>query len=320
MKIGFFELEGWEEAAIRSAFPADDLFLTAERIDAAHPPARTDLEVLCVFVDSRLDRDMLARFPDLKHVATRSTGFDHIDTAACQERGIGVSYVPSYGDHTVAEYAFGLMLTLTRKLYPAIHRVKATGSFSLESLRGVELFGKTLGVVGTGRIGRNVVMIAKSFGMKVAAFDPFPDLLSRADILSFHCPYTKDTHHLLNQGNIGLMKKGAFLVNTARGPIIETEALVGALQSGALAGAALDVIEEEGDMKDELSILRAHPKEEELKAVLVNHLLMKMPNVVMTPHLAFDSAEALDRILNTSLGNVKAYAAGAPTNLIPAHG
>jgi D-lactate dehydrogenase len=333
-KIGFFELEGWEGKPIQQELRGEDVTLVTEKITQLCLPQTKDYEIISVFVDSRIDKAVLDCFPNLKCIAARSTGYDHIDIAECKKRGITVLYVPGYGDNTVAEFTFGLILNLTRKLYQSIDQIKETGSFSLTGLRGVDIKGKTIGIVGTGRIGREVVRIAKGFGMNIFAYDPRPDavfaqeagfsyitlneLLSRSDIISFHCPYNKDTHHLINKTNIGKIKKGAYLVNTARGPIVETEALVEALQKGVLAGAALDVLEEEGETKDELTILAlGHPKEGELKTMLQNHILMKMPNVLISPHNAFNSKEALERILTMTLASIKSYLAGKPQNVVP---
>lgn len=336
MRIAFFELEGWERERIQAALPGHELILSGEKLDGFTTPlpeTYAETEILSVFVNSRLTREILAGFPKLRMVATRSTGFDHIDLAACRERGIRVAYVPGYGDNTVAEFTFGLILNLTRRIYWSIDRLRETGSFSLKDLRGYDLKGKTLGIVGTGRIGREMIRIAKGFEMNVLGTDLHPDLeyaaragfgyipleelLRVADIVSLHCPYTEMTHHLVHRGNIGFMKQGAYLVNTARGAIVETEALVQALSSGALAGAALDVLEEEGETKDELHLLAIHPKEEDLKTILANHILMKMPNVLITPHNAFNSQEALERILGVTLENVSAFLADAPAHFIP---
>ena len=179
-----------------------------------------------------------------------------------------------------------------------------------------------------------MIRIAKGFGMNVLAQDPFPnaqaaqemgfeylkleELLGRSDVISLHTPYNKDTHHLINKTNIALVKKGAYLVNTARGPIVETEALVAALKDGTLAGAGLDVLEEEGETKDEMKFLGAGSLQvQELRTMLQNHMLMKMPNVLITPHNAFNTAEAMERILGTTLENVRGFVAGTPKNLIP---
>jgi len=334
MKIAFFELEGWEERILKESFPDQELYLSKEKLDEFNLPAQKDFEIISVFVDSRITDKVLENFPNLKFLTTRSTGYDHIDIEACRGRNIPVAYVPGYGDNTVAEFAFGLILNLTRKIYLSIDQLKEVGSFSLDGLRGIDLKGKTIGIVGTGRIGKEMIKIAKGFGMNVSAFDPFPnlefaktigfeyvkfdELLKNSDIISIHTPYTKETHHLINKQNIGLIKKGAYLVNTARGGIIETEALVEALQNGILAGAAMDVLEEEGETKDELEFLtKARPKEEELRTMLQNHILMKMPNVLITPHNAFNSQEALERILETTLENIKGFSGNASANLVP---
>lgn len=333
MHIGFFELEGWEENLISGQFPSEQVSFSKDKIDPLTLPEENDFEILSVFVNSRLTREVLAHFPNLKFIVTRSVGYDHIDLAAAKERNIVVSYVPGYGDNTVAEFAFGLILNLTRKIYLAIDRIKESGSFALDGLRGVDLKGKTIGIVGTGRIGREMVRIAKGFGMKVLAYDPFPNLefakelgfeytdfetlLEKSDIISFHCPYSEKTHHLINKENIRLIKKGAYLINTSRGPIVETDALIQALQTGILAGAGLDVLEEEGETKDELVYLsRSRPNETELKTMLQNHILMEMPNVLITPHIAFNSQEAMERILNITLDNIRDFLDGKPGNIV----
>ncbi len=332
MRIAFFELEGWEESAIRAAFPGEDLFLSKDKIMPVSLQGEKDFEVVSVFVDSRFDRETIAQFPNLKCIATRSTGYDHVDLSVAAERGIMVVYVPGYGDNTVAEYAFGLILNLSRKIHSSLCQVKETGTFSLGVLRGVDLKGKTLGVIGTGRIGREVIVIGKGFGMNIVAHDPYPDaafaqsagvsymklddLLGASDFITIHCPLLESTRHLINSGNVEKIKRGAYLVNTARGSIVETEALVRGLEDGILGGVGLDVLEEEGETKDELEFLLAgHPKEEDLRTILENHVLMKMPNVLITPHNAFNSQEALQRILATTIGNIKGFLAGVPVNI-----
>ena len=334
MKIGFFEIEGWEEASIKSAFPNEELSLSAEKIDEDALPEQNDFEVLSVFVNSRITPKTLGHFPNLKYLVTRSTGYDHIDREECRKRGIAVAYIPGYGDNTVAEYAFGLLLSLTRKIYQSIDQIKETGSFSLAGLRGTDLKGKTIGIIGTGRIGKEAARIAKGFGMNIFAYDPMPDLefakeigasyaslddlLGNSDVISLHCPYSEETHHLLNRESMGKIKRGAYLVNTARGGLVETDALVEALKNGALAGAALDVLEEEGETRDELHFLASgHPKQEELRVMLENNVLMKMPNVLITPHNAFDTQEAMERILHITIENIQSFMAGKPENLVP---
>ncbi|MDO8516166.1 MAG: NAD(P)-dependent oxidoreductase [bacterium] len=307
--------------------------MSTDKVTSLCLPQTHDFEILSVFIDSRIDKTVLDCFPNLKCVATRSTGYDHVDVEECKKRGITVVYVPGYGDNTVAEFAFGLMLNLTRKIYMSIDRIKEIGSFSLEGLQGMDLKGKTMGIVGTGRIGKEAIRIAQGFGMKVIAYDPFPDIkfaeasgiaympldevLKNSDTVSIHCPYNPSTHHLLNKNNMPLMKPGSYLVNTARGAIIETDALLAALKDKRLAGYAADVLEEEGDTKDELNLLQfGNPKEAELRTMLENYAMMKMPNVLITPHNAFNTREALMRILNTTIENIRSYLKGAPTNIV----
>jgi len=324
MKIGFFELEGWENKILQENFNKDEVFLSADKLEPLNVPLQKDFEIICVFVNSILNKDVLSQFPNLKFIATRSTGFDHIDMSYCKEKGIKVAYVPTYGMNTVAEYAFGLILNLTRKIYQSIDQIKENGSFSLEGMRGVDIKGRTLGVIGTGRIGKESIKIAKGFGMNVIAFDAFPDtkaatemgfqyvsleeLLKNSDVITIHTVYNESTHHLINENNFQFIKKGAFLVNTARGAIIQTEALIVALKKGILGGYAADVLEDEGEVKDELNYLtKTRPKEEVVKNMLYNHILMEMPNVLLTPHNAFNTEEALQRILNTTIDNIKGF-------------
>ncbi len=326
-KIAFFELEGWENKVLQDNFPNEEIFFSKEKLEPMNIPLQKDFEVISVFVNSVLNKEVLSQFPNLKFISTRSTGFDHVDIAYCKERGIKVAYVPTYGMNTVAEYAFGLILNLTRKIYQSIDQIKENGSFSLEGLRGIDIKGRTLGVIGTGRIGRESIKIAKGFGMNVVAFDAYPDekaaaemgfqyvsfedLLKNSDVITIHTVYNQSTHHLINENNFQLIKKGAFLVNTARGAIVQTEALIVALKKGILGGYAADVLEDEGEVKDELNYLtKTRPKEEVVKNMLYNHILMEMPNVLLTPHNAFNTEEALQRILNTTIENIKGFESG----------
>lgn len=333
MNIAFFEIEGWEEKIINEKLVGHNLYFDFERIEENLLPSRKDFDIISIFVNSQINSKVLDYFPNLKCIATRSTGFDHIDIEECKKRGIKVLYVPGYGDNTVAEFAFGLILNLTRKIYQAIDQIKETGSFNLGGLRGIDLAGKTIGIIGTGRIGCEMIKIAKGFGMNILAYDPYPkydfaaqvgykyvsldELLSNSDIVSIHCPYNESTHHLINKDNISKIKPGAYLINTARGGIVETEALVWALNQKILAGAGLDVLEEEGETKDEIfALAQKRPNEAELKTMIENHILMKMPNVLITPHNAFNSKEALQRILNTTIENILSFIEDHPKNMV----
>ena len=332
MKIHYFSGEPWEENYVRAKLPDETIDFHVGTLAENPDLTDSDATVLCIFIDSRIGEPELVRFPSLKLIATRSTGFDHIDLAATVARGITVVSVPSYGENTVAEFAFALLLTLSRRIPEASERVKG-GAFSPAGLRGFDLEGKTIGVIGCGHIGMHMIRMASGFGMKVIGFEVHPDealarangfryvsldeLLAASDIISLHVPYSAHTHHLINRENIGNIKKGAYLINTARGAVVETDALVQALESGTLAGAGLDVLEEEGDLSDETQLLNApHPNEEVLKTTLANHYLINHPRVIVTPHVAFNTTEAIERIIDTTIGNIRSFVAGSPTNVV----
>ncbi|MFM7089126.1 MAG: NAD(P)-dependent oxidoreductase, partial [Candidatus Paceibacterota bacterium] len=278
---------------------------------------------------------VMEKLPQLKLIATRSTGFDHIDVSAATEKGVTVVNVPGYGSHTVAEFAFALLLNLSRKVYQANEKIRETADFSFLGLRGFDLHGKTLGVIGTGKIGKNVINIALGFGMKVIAFDLYPDqnlakdkgfeyktleeVLSHADVITLHAPYTKENHHLLNKEMFSVIKKGAYLINTARGELVDTDALIVALSDGTLAGAGLDVLEGERELKEELEILSDPNKRDHIKdykTLFEGKVLMDLPNVIVTPHLAFYSKEAEEEIIKTTIDNINNFLKGTPTNSV----
>jgi D-lactate dehydrogenase len=290
-----------------------------------------EAEILSVFVTSHVGAAELERFPKVKFIATRSTGFDHIDLSECAKRGIKVSNVPSYGENTVAEHAFALLLALSHRIYDSYKQIEQDGKFSTEGLKGFDLKGKTIGLIGLGRIGIHSARIAKGFEMNILACDKFEneqakndygakyvsldELLSNSDVISLHMPYMKETHHLINMQNVGKIKKGAYLINTARGGLVDTAALIKGLQNGNLAGAGLDVLEEENFMIDELSLLNnPHPNETSLKTILENHYLIDHPRVIITPHNAFNTQEAIERILNTAIENLRGFANRAVVN------
>jgi len=339
MSIAFFEIEDWEIDYLKTRIYTDkntdshrsELFFFKEKLNKDNLPeilrqssGQVDFDIISVFVGSSVDKEVINSFPNLKLITTRSTGFDHIDIAAAKEKNIPVAFVPGYGDNTVAEFAFGLILNLSRKIYTAFDQIRETASFSLEGLRGFDLNGKTIGIIGTGRIGCYMIKIANGFGMNVIAYDAFQkqelceklgfkyvsldELLGQSDIISIHVPYLESTHHLINSQNISKIKKGALLINTSRGQVVETEALVRGLNEKILGGVGLDVLEEEGAISDERALmLYGHPEEHNLKTILANHVLIDMPNVIITPHNAFNTQEALQRILNTDLENIKSF-------------
>lgn len=336
MKIAFFEIEPWEEDYIKGNLPGHELFFYEERLDSEHLPERFDFDAVSVFTNCKLDASTMNLFPELKIITTRSTGYEHIDLTEAEKKNIPVSTVPSYGENTVAEFAFALILSLSRKIFASYDRIKESGSWSLDGLQGFDLRGKTIGVVGTGKIGRHSIKIAKGFGMNVIAFDAFPDeklaaeegikyvsfedLLKTSDVITLHVPDLPTTKHMINMGNIGIVKRGAVLINTARGSVVETAAIVKGLNEGILGGAGLDVLEEEVPTKDEREfLLGTRNDEHDLKIMLQNHLLIDMDNVIITPHNAFNTKEALERILQTTVDNINAFIAGEPKNAVRSH-
>ena len=334
-KIIFLEATDWEKEILQK-HPEflENVDFSSEKLTLENIKKFKDYEVISTFISSQLSAETLKQLENLKFIATRSTGFDHIDLDYCKEKEILVSNVPAYGSHTVAEYTFALLLCLIRKVYNSYHRIRESGSFSLEGLRGEELFGKTIGIIGTGRIGTEVIKIAKGFSMNVIAYDKYPkeelteqlgfkyvsfeELLSQSDIITLHVPYNKETHHLLNKDNLLKTKKGVYIINTARGGIIETQALYQVLKEGQIAGAALDVLEEEGDLKEEQRMLLEEENipPEKLKTLLANHIFIDLDNVIISPHNAFNTKEALQNIVITTIKNIQSYLNKKPINLV----
>jgi D-lactate dehydrogenase len=325
-KIALFQIKGWEAEYLKSALDKMGLECDVYEMGVDKLPPKNDYQMISVFVGPSVDKKVIDYFPNLKFISTRSTGFDHIDLNYARSKNIALGYVPYYGENTVAEFAMGLILTLSRKLYLSIDRIKETGDFSFEGLEGIDLKGKTLGVIGAGHIGQHLIKMAKGFDMRVIAFDrnqkpelaqslgfeykSLDEVLSQSDFISLHLFYSPQTHHFINKENIRKIKRGAYLINTARGPLVETEALVMALKEGILAGAGLDVLEEENILKDEMGYWLSHNPEGQgtnMENVIFNHVLMKMPNVIITPHNAFNTKEAKIRILETDLENIKEF-------------
>lgn len=334
MSIYFFETNESEQRYLAEHLPDERIRFSAAPLTTAEQAREiaADTEIVSPFVHSRLGADVIENLPYLKMIATRSTGFDHINVPDAESRAIPVCNVPTYGENTVAEHTFALILALSRNLHKAYVRTLA-GNFSLEGLQGFDLKGKTLGVVGVGHIGEYVMRIAKGFGMHLLAYDPvqdmtkadhfdftytsLEDLLSRSDIVTLHAPAGTGTRHLIGVHNIGQFKRGALLINTARGELVDTEALLGALDEGILSGAGLDVLEGEEVFSEEKQLL-LNPKasEESLKLALRNRSLLQRPDLVITPHIAFDSVEAVKRILDTTIANIKAFRSGNPQNQV----
>jgi D-lactate dehydrogenase len=332
MKVVIFEAEEWEAEACRALSGAHELTCVNARLTPTEAARHRDVEAISTFINSRLGADVLAEMPNLKLIATRSTGYDHIDQTWCAAHDIAIANVPDYGDVTVAEHSFALMLAAARHLVDAVERTRR-GNFAQEDLRGIELRGKTLGVIGTGRIGRRAIEIAQGFGMKVVAFDVMPDeraatdlgfrylsfgeVLTTADILTLHLPATVETEDLISDAQFEQMKPGALLINTARGNIVSVPALVRALAGGKLRAAGLDVLPHEPLVREEAEVFRGPPLEKEnLEALVANHVLLRFPNVIVTPHVAYNTHEAVARIVKTTIANIEAFAAGTPQNLV----
>lgn len=332
MKVAFFETEKWEEDYLKNRLSNFELMFFDDNLSADNAYKAENCSIISVFTGSKIGKDVFSQLPNLGMIATRSTGFDHIDLKLAKKNAVVVCNVPAYGENTVAEHTFGLLLNLSRKVYKSIQTVKEKG-FVPDGLQGFDLKGKTIGIVGMGRIGQHVARIAKGFEMNILAYDvierkdlpeklgfsyvKFEDLLKNSDIITLHTPLNKNTHHLINLKNISLIKKGAYLINTSRGAVVETGALIKALEEGILAGAGLDVLEEECSVKEEREILtKGFAEKCDVKTMLQNHILMEHDNVIITPHNAFNSKEALHRILETTAENIKAFAKGEPINIV----
>jgi D-lactate dehydrogenase len=329
MRAAFFEVKDWEREYLSKRLPSDQVHFSSGALSSPSEEVR-GAEALSVFIYSHVTREVIAGMPQLRFIATRSTGYDHIDVDACRARGIAVSNVPSYGENTVAEHTIGLLLMLSRKVHQSVLQMRS-GRVDLAELTGFDLQGKTIGVVGAGHIGLHVIRIARGFGMHVLAFDVRRDpfladllgfeyagmerLLAESDIVTLHSPLTEKTHHLMGREQFARMKDGAIIVNTARGGLIDTDAMVDALESGKLGGAGLDVLEGEELIKEEKQLLQ-QPLDVERRTAVRNRVLLGRDNVVFTPHNAFNSREALVRILEVTLANLEAFRAGQPASRV----
>lgn len=332
MKITIFDLEDWEREGFESLSDQHEVTLLSEPLTVKTAAEHREAEVVSGFVYSKFSQEVLQQLENLKLIATRSTGYDHIPLDICREREITVCNVPTYGSNTVAEHVFGLLLTISHNLEQAIDRTRK-GDFSPKGLQGFDLLGKTMGIIGTGDIGQETIRIAKGFGMKVLASDIQPDeeaaqklgfryvsldqLLAQSDIISLHVPANEKTRHLISRDEFEKMKEGVVLINTARGDVVNSRALVRALAEQKVAAAGLDVLPEEPVIREEAELLRSvYEERHDLNTLLANHVLVHMRNVVVTPHSAFNTREAVQRILDTTLENIQAFAKGDPQNVV----
>ena len=329
--VACLETAEWETEQLRGAFAQhpelEPRFLPGRL--AEHLDEVADAPVLSTFIYSRVDAAALERLPAARLVATRSTGFDHIDLEAAAARGVSVCNVPTYGENTVAEHTFALILALSRRLLRAERRGRH-GETDLAGLQGFDLKDKVLGVVGAGRIGLHVIRIGRAFGMRVLAADPhredllaevlgfeyadLGDLLERSDVVTLHAPGAGGTRHLIGAEELERMKPGAVLVNTARGGLVDTEALIAALDRGHLGGAGLDVFEGEHTVTEDYGLL-SRPAED-LRVAFGRRLLADRDDVILTPHNAFNSYEAVERIAETTVENIACFLAGEPRNVV----
>jgi len=321
MKTAFFEVHKREENLIGEAAEKLNADVYQEEVEEIIDKAK-EYQIISPFVYSDLTKKTLQKLPNLKMIATRSTGMDHIDQIYCRDNEIKVTNVPNYGQNTVAEHAFALILSLSRRIPECLTRVRQ-GGFSPAGLTGFDLKDKTIGVIGVGTIGQYMVKIANGFGMKVLGvartpdeklakklgfeYVPFEEALKQSDIVTFHVPLTKQTFHMLDRKKIKLMKDGAILINTSRGPVIESEAILWGIEEGKLAGAGLDVLEEEDNLDNSKKLFESYQSEDDLKELVCAHLLREKDNVVITPHNAFNTKEALSRIVNTTVKNIEKF-------------
>ncbi|KAL4869829.1 hypothetical protein BDV12DRAFT_167299 [Aspergillus spectabilis] len=294
-------------------------------LNADTAPLATDHTAICAFVNDSLDAPILRTLHSLgiRAILLRCAGFNNVDLRVAEELGLFVAHVPSYSPEAVAEFTIALLQTLNRNIHRAYNRVRE-GNFNLEGFLGVTLYGKTVGVVGTGRIGLALARIVRGFGCRLIAADPKPGLsveefkreyggefvdlktlLAESDIVSLHCPLTAGTRHIINEETLGLMKQGALLVNTSRGPLVNTKAAIEALKSGRLGGLALDVYEEEG----------AYFYNDHSQEIIHDDTLMRLmtfPNVLVCGHQAFFTREALTEIAGTTLANLEDWVERRP--------
>ncbi len=309
MKVAFFDAKPYELPAFdRYAEEAGIAFKYFEtKLDADTAALAQGADAVCIFVNDTADAAVLDRLTDLgvKAVALRCAGYNNVDIGHAFGK-IHVMHVPAYSPHAVAEHAMALLLTSVRRIHKAYIRTKDF-NFSLNGLTGFDLYGKTVGVVGTGRIGRVFIDICRGFGMKVIAYDKYPaegieyvpldELFARSDVISFHCPLTEETRHIVNRESVAKMKKGVILVNTSRGALIESEALLEGIKDRKIGAACLDVYEEESDIffRD----FSGHIVDDDTLARLIT-----MPNVLVTSHQAFLTEEALDNIAAATVKNL----------------
>lgn len=322
----FFDIKDYEQKYIEKSgiINSKVLFFTESLLHInKFPQEIRNAEIISVFTSSRLTEEVLTEFKNLKLIITRSVGYSHIDVNFCKRNNIKIVTTTHYGDSTVAEFTFGLLLNLLRKISQASADVK-NGTVK-KYYTGIELFGKTVGIFGTGAIGKQSIRIASGFGMNILAVDIFPDnnleqlyslkytnideMCKNSDFILLHAPLTNENYHIFDKTKFSLMKKNAVIVNTARGELINTKDLYKALTAEQIAGAALDVIEceEYFSSESELFCDEAGNCADCVKKTLLNHIIINLKNVIITPHIAYDTKEATCRILQKTVLNLQNF-------------
>ncbi len=317
MKIAFFDAKSYDMPGFNRYIENTDLeikyFETHLNEDTVSLAAGFD--GVCVFVNDIVNKKVVDKLYDLgvRVIALRCAGFNNVDTKACFGK-LHVYRVPAYSPYAVAEHAMAMLLTVNRKTHKAYNRTREF-NFSLAGLSGFDLYGKTVGIIGTGKIGRIFADICRGFGMKILAYDKFPaansgleyveldELFRKSDIISLHCPLTEETHHMVNDDAVEIMKPGVVIVNTSRGGLIDTESLINGIKVGIVGAACLDVYEEEGDLFYE--DFSGHIVQDDKLVRLI-----AMPNVLVTSHQAFLTNEALDNIASTTVDNLQKFFKG----------
>ena len=332
MKVAVYSTKPYDreflDAANAAAGAPHEIRYSEAHLDAGTAALAEGSDAVCPFVNDKVDGEVLSRLHDLgvRLVTLRGAGFNNVDLAAAERLGISVARVPTYSPHAIAEHTVALILALNRKIHRAYARVRE-GNFSLDGLLGFDLNGHTVGIIGSGRIGVALARIMAGFGCRVLASDPIEseqltelggqyvpldELLASSDIITLHCPLTPETRHLIDAGAIGRMKRGVMLLNTSRGAVIETKAIIDGLKTGVIGYLGLDVYEEEGDLFFE--DMSQHVIQDDVFA-----RLLTFPNVLITGHQAFFTEEAMRAIAATTIENISAFeATGKPVNEVKA--
>lgn len=321
MKIAFFDAKSYDIPGFEKYSQGTDLEIKYfdTRLNEDTVSLANGFDGVCVFVNDILNANVVNQLYKMgvKVIALRCAGFNNVDIKACKNK-LHVYRVPAYSPYAVAEHAMALLLTVNRRTHRAYNRTREF-NFSLQGLAGFDLHGKTVGIIGTGKIGRVFADICRGFGMKILAYDKFPnpnsgleyvtleELFRKSDIISLHCPLTEETQHMINGDAIKMMKKGVIILNTSRGGLINTEALIAGIKAEHIGGACLDVYEEEGDLF----------YEDFSGAIIQDDTLVRLialPNVIVTSHQAFLTKEALDNIAATTVDNIQKFFADVPNS------